>query len=157
MTLAAVAKQMYEAARAMGYGRNDYTAVVRPLENWPASRCARRRSPPAIVGDAWTVPGGAGAPWQQEMEAAMNDEGQAMQWLVRTLGRQAGGEATLATLRAADRRLSVDDLTRLVRRSAAMGLVAYRGADGDDGTRVWLTAQGDQALGSLDALDDAQR
>ena len=32
VTLGAVAKQMYEAARAMGYGRNDYTAVVRPLE-----------------------------------------------------------------------------------------------------------------------------
>ena len=32
LALAAAAKQMYEAARAMGYGRNDYTAVVRPLE-----------------------------------------------------------------------------------------------------------------------------
>jgi 3-hydroxyisobutyrate dehydrogenase len=32
VTLGAVAKQMYEAARAMGYGRNDYTAVVRPME-----------------------------------------------------------------------------------------------------------------------------
>lgn len=79
-----------------------------------------------------------------------------MQWLVRTLGRQAGGEATLSALRDARPQLSLDDLTRLVRRSAAMGLVAYRGADGDEGTRVWLTAQGDQALGSLDAFDDAQ-
>ena len=86
----------------------------------------------------------------------MNDEGQAMQWLVRTLGRQANGEATFAALRDAGSELSSDDLTRLVRRSAAMGLVAYRGADGDDETRVWLTAQGDQALGSLDALDEAQ-
>lgn len=33
VTLAAVAKQMYESARAMGYGRSDYTAVVRPLEH----------------------------------------------------------------------------------------------------------------------------
>ena len=32
LTLVAVAKQMYEAARAQGYGRRDYTAVVRPLE-----------------------------------------------------------------------------------------------------------------------------
>jgi 3-hydroxyisobutyrate dehydrogenase len=32
VTLAAVSKQMYESARAMGYGRRDYTAVVRPLE-----------------------------------------------------------------------------------------------------------------------------
>ncbi len=32
VTLAAVAKQMYEAARAQGYGRSDYTSVVRPLE-----------------------------------------------------------------------------------------------------------------------------
>jgi len=32
LTLAAVAKQMYEAARAMGHGRDDYTTVVRPLE-----------------------------------------------------------------------------------------------------------------------------
>lgn len=32
VTLGAVAKQMYEAARAQGYGRRDYTAVVRPLE-----------------------------------------------------------------------------------------------------------------------------
>ncbi len=30
--LAAASKQMYEAARAAGYGRADYTAVVRPLE-----------------------------------------------------------------------------------------------------------------------------
>ena len=33
LTLAAVAKLMYEAARAQGYGRDDYTAVVRPLED----------------------------------------------------------------------------------------------------------------------------
>jgi 3-hydroxyisobutyrate dehydrogenase len=33
LALAAAAKQMYEAARAQGYGRNDYTAVVRPLED----------------------------------------------------------------------------------------------------------------------------
>jgi len=33
LMLAAVAKQMYEAARAQGYGRDDYTAVVRPLED----------------------------------------------------------------------------------------------------------------------------
>lgn len=32
VTMAAVSKQMYEAARAQGYGRRDYTAVVRPLE-----------------------------------------------------------------------------------------------------------------------------
>ncbi len=33
LTLVAVAKQLYEAARAQGYGRDDYTAVVRPLED----------------------------------------------------------------------------------------------------------------------------
>jgi 3-hydroxyisobutyrate dehydrogenase-like beta-hydroxyacid dehydrogenase len=33
LTLGAVAKQMYEGARAQGYGRRDYTAVVRPLED----------------------------------------------------------------------------------------------------------------------------
>jgi type II secretory pathway component PulM len=86
----------------------------------------------------------------------MNDEGKAMQWLVRTLGRQANGEATFAALHGAGSGLTGDELMRLVRRSAAMGLVAYRGADGDDETQVWLTAQGDQALGSLDALDEAQ-
>jgi 3-hydroxyisobutyrate dehydrogenase len=33
LTLGAVAKQLYEGARAQGYGRSDYTAVVRPLED----------------------------------------------------------------------------------------------------------------------------
>lgn len=33
VALAAASKQMYEAARAQGYGRRDYTAVVRPLED----------------------------------------------------------------------------------------------------------------------------
>jgi 2-hydroxy-3-oxopropionate reductase/2-hydroxymethylglutarate dehydrogenase len=33
LTLGAVAKQRYEGARAQGYGRCDYTAVVRPLED----------------------------------------------------------------------------------------------------------------------------
>jgi 3-hydroxyisobutyrate dehydrogenase-like beta-hydroxyacid dehydrogenase len=32
LTMVAVARQMYEAARAQGYGSNDSTAVVRPLE-----------------------------------------------------------------------------------------------------------------------------
>ncbi len=44
LTLAAVAKQMYEAARAQGYGRDDYTAVVRPLEALTGVEVRSRKS-----------------------------------------------------------------------------------------------------------------
>jgi 3-hydroxyisobutyrate dehydrogenase-like beta-hydroxyacid dehydrogenase len=44
LTLAAVAKQMYEAARAQGYGRDDYTAVVRPLEELTGVEVRSRKS-----------------------------------------------------------------------------------------------------------------
>jgi len=44
VTLAAVAKQMYEAARAQGYGRSDYTAVVRPLEELTGVQVRTRKS-----------------------------------------------------------------------------------------------------------------
>ncbi len=83
----------------------------------------------------------------------MNDDGRALQWLVRALGRHAEGRADLAELHDERAPVAPDGLPALARRAAALGLVAYHGPDDAGHTSIWLTVQGEQALGSLQALD----
>ena len=87
-----------------------------------------------------------------------DEQGQALQWLVRGLGGHAEGSSDLRDLYAGASAppLAREDLPALLRRAAALGLVAYRGPDADGSTTVWLTVQGEQALGSLQAMDEAQ-
>jgi len=87
-----------------------------------------------------------------------DDQGQALQWLVRGLGGHAEGSSDLRDLYsdAGAPPLAREDLPALLRRAAALGLVAYRGPDAAGSTTVWLTVQGEQALGSLQAMDEAQ-
>lgn len=169
--LAAVAKQMYEAARAQGYGRDDYTAVVRPLEDLvgvtvrakevaggaPAATAAIQGAQRATIPTQEAQPApalpvheapGAGA------AAPSYDEGAALQWLVRALGRHAQGRAELAALSDPSVPVSAGDLAGLARRAAALGLVVYQGPDADGRITVWLTTQGEQALGMLQRLDE---
>jgi hypothetical protein len=85
-----------------------------------------------------------------------DDRGQALQWLVRALGRRAEGRSDLDGLYTSGAApLTREDPSALLRRAAALGLVAYRGPDQEGRTEVWLTVQGEQALGSLQAMDDA--
>ena len=85
-----------------------------------------------------------------------DDRGEALQWLVRALGRHAEGRSDLDGLYAsAAAPLTHEDPSALLRRAAARGLGAYRGPDPEGRTEVWLTVQGEQALGSLQAMDDA--
>ncbi len=85
-----------------------------------------------------------------------DEQGQALQWLVRGLGGHAEGSSDLRDLYSGAPPLAREDLPALLRRAAALGLVAYRGPDADGSTTVWLTVQGEQALGSLQAMDEAQ-
>ncbi len=86
-----------------------------------------------------------------------DDQGQALQWLVRGLSHHAEGRSELRELYAAGPApLSFEDLPALLRRAGAMGLVAYRGPDAEGRTIVWLTTQGEQALGALQAMDDVE-
>ena len=86
-----------------------------------------------------------------------DDQGQALQWFVRALGEHAEGRSDLDELRASGPPpLAGADLPTLLRRAAALGLVAYRGPDAQGRTTVWLTVQGEQALGSLQALDEVE-
>lgn len=83
----------------------------------------------------------------------MDDDGRALQWLVRALGRHEEGQAELEDLHDVEAPVARDQLLALARRAAALGLVAYRGPDEAGRTTVWLTIQGEQALGALQALE----
>ena len=84
----------------------------------------------------------------------MDDDTRSLQWLVRALGRHAEGRADLAELSDSRAPVASEGMLPLARRAAALGLVAYRGPDEGGHTSIWLTVQGEQALGSLQALDD---
>jgi len=84
----------------------------------------------------------------------MDNDGRALQWLVRALGRHEEGRADITELYDERAPVAPDGLPSLVRRAAALGLVAYRGPDDAGHISIWLTVQGEQALGSLQALDD---
>ena len=87
-----------------------------------------------------------------------DDQGQALQWLVRGLSHHAEGRSDLRALydSAGPAPLSFENLPALLRRAGAMGLVAYHGPDADGRTIVWLTVQGEQALGALQTMDNVE-
>lgn len=87
--------------------------------------------------------------------ADTNDE-RALQWLVRALARHPEGQATLADLLDARAPVEAGAMNGLLRHAAALGLVAYQGPNADGSTLVWLTIQGEQALGALQRADDAE-
>ena len=154
LALAAAAKQMYEAARARGLGRRDYTAVVRPLEEITGVTVRAGSSPAVSAAPAAPIAPPVPSTPEKMTRAPAYDEGAALQWLVRALSRRAEGRADLADLHEAGAPVAPGDLPGLARRGAALGLVIYQGPDAEGRITVWLTTQGLQALGMLQSLDD---